>query len=208
MGSIIVRRQPVALGRDVRTWHETGLVFRARPMRTATRAVVLHWTGGENGGTGVFETLCDRGLSVHFLVDHAGMVWQYCDANACAAHCGGANAWSIGIEVANRAVPKPHARWPREEYVERVHGRDRPTTRFYPAQVDAALELTTVLCRAFGIPLDVPRDAGGKLVTTALSPATLSNYRGVLGHYHVTTRKDDPGTEIMRAVAAHGGRPA
>lgn len=210
--AIIVRGEPVFVDADVRTWHEHGLEFRGRRARRETRAVVLHWTGGEGGATDVFGVLRARKpdpLSVQFFVDQLGVIWQFCDAVALCAQCQGANAWSVGVEIANRSrPPAEHPKWPRELYEDRIHGRRRTTARFLPAQADAALKLTAALCRAFELPLDVPRDQGGQLVAGSLPASQLAAYRGVLGHLHVNPAKPDPGTEILRAVAELGGRPA
>lgn len=207
--AIIAGGEPVYVDADVRIWTDTGLGFGPRPLRSETRAVVLHWTGGEGGGPEVHRTLAARGLSVHFTIDQAGVVWQHLDANALSAGCKGANAWCVNVEVSNRSRPHvANAKWPRESYVDSIHGRDRQTTRFLPAQVDAALDLVSALCRRFDLPVDVPRGLDGKLVSTALPAGDLAVFRGVLGHLHVTTAKDDPGTEILRAVALRGGRAA
>jgi hypothetical protein len=40
---------------------------------------------------------------------------------------------------------------------------------------------------------DAPRTAGGAIPTRALSAGDLAQFKGVLGHYHVTNRKYDPG---------------
>ena len=40
---------------------------------------------------------------------------------------------------------------------------------------------------------DAPRDAGGAVLDRAMDDATLRAYEGLLGHYHVTKAKNDPG---------------
>jgi N-acetyl-anhydromuramyl-L-alanine amidase AmpD len=44
-----------------------------------------------------------------------------------------------------------------------------------------------------GIRLDYPRNKDKQLLTRALTPEQLAQFEGVLGHFHVTTRKTDPG---------------
>lgn len=208
--AIIVRGEPVYCNADVRTWNEPGgLRFFTRTVRSSTRAVMLHHTGGEGGGEQVHRTLVTRRLSVHFTIDQLGTIWQYVDADAYCQHAGKANPWSVGVEIANRArAPGAHPIWTREECVDRVHGRNRKATRFYAAQIDAALELVRALCSAYDLPIDVPRDADGKLVRTVLPANDLAAFRGVCGHYHANLKKVDPGTEILCKVAESGGRPA
>jgi N-acetyl-anhydromuramyl-L-alanine amidase AmpD len=200
--AIIVRGEPVFCAADVRVWSETGLRFPARGKRTETRAVVWHWTGGEGGGEQVHRVLTSRGLSVHFLVDQAGVVWQYADADAYCSHAKGANGWSCGVEISNRANGRAeHPRWPRQVTSERIHDRQMRVTRFLPAQVTAALALADALSRAYDLPRSVPTHPGGDLVTGELGGLERHAFSGHMGHYHLTTEKNDPGTVLMREFA-------
>lgn len=191
MGEIVVEGRPVALACEVRR----ELQFEALGRRTETRAVVLHWTGGEGGGAQVFRVLKERGLSVNFTIDRAGVVWQYADAAARCAHVGPGNAWTCGIEMTNAAnglvrdVPA---------YTERVHGKAFSCSGFTPAQLASAKELVGTLCRAFGLPYVSPS------VSTFLESKVLKEYRGVLGHFHFTRRKVDPGTRVFRELGLVG----
>lgn len=197
--SVIVGGRIVPVDARVRTWHEHGLTFVCGK-RAQTRAVVLHWTGGEGQSTQVYRTLKTRGLSVQFLIEQDGTIIQYTDADAYCSHAGGANAWTVGIEIANAATPTTNLAWPREVYRETIHGRTFRCARFYPEQLDAAFHLTRALCLAYGLPLDVPRGKDGELIRGVLPLRVLAEYRGVLGHYHLTTRKNDPGAEILQSI--------
>lgn len=203
-GRIIVGGREVACDAVVKTWHEHGLSFATEGPRTETRAVALHWTGGEGDGRQVHRVLRERHLSVQFCIEHDGTIYQYTDANARCMHAGLANGWSVGIEISNRANGQPHAKWTRSTYLEEVHDKTFRCSRFYAEQIEASIALTKALCRAYGLPFDVPRDSAGELVTTTLGTRELAAYRGVLGHYHVTRRKVDPGTELLRAIAQGG----
>jgi len=209
--AIIVNGDPVYVGRPVRLWNETGLAFRDRPKRTETRAVWLHLTGGERGGDGVFETLHDRGVSVNFCIDQDGTIWQYCDASVATAHAGGsdvvlsANPWAVGIEICNRANAEPsHKRWPREVASDVIRGEPFKATRFYPAQIQSAVALCNALCRAYGLPMDVPREVDGSIAARTLTIDELRSFRGVGGHFHNHLGKRDPGTEVLKSVADAG----
>ncbi len=194
MGDIIINGRAVPLCSEVRTWHDTELGFAALGKRTETRAVGLHWTGGEGGGAQVHRVLKSRGLSVQFFIDQLGVIWQYADASSRCAHIGLANGYTVGIEIANRATPAVNAKWPRDVYPERVHGKSFKCTAFYPAQVKAATELTQALCKAYGLPYETPAS------DTVLSPAELKAVRGVLAHFHVSRRKVDCGTRLLREM--------
>src|SRR5690606_14964258 len=176
----------------------------ALPYRTETRGVVVHHTGGEGGGKQVHRVLRNRGLSVQFFVDHEGVIWQYADANARAQHAGvTANGWTCGIEIQNRANASPLQNGIRREVViDSVHGVEAKRTTFLPEQVASTLALVSALCHWYGLPMVVPMD-GQRVRDGALTRAELASFRGVLGHFHVTKRKIDPGLAIMRAIAAH-----
>ncbi len=191
---MIVRGHPVSVPFDVRTWHTTGLGFPGLSMRSGTSSVGLHWTGGEGGPTQVHTVLNARRLSVHFFIDYAGVVYQFCDASARAAHIGTENARCIGVEIANRASAKPDPKHPREMYTDTVQGKTFRASYFTFWQVESARALTTALCSAYGLPYASP--ASSKV----LPPADLRAFRGVLGHFHATKRKVDPGTRLFRDI--------
>lgn len=190
---------------EVKLWHETGLGFPALAKRSETRAVVLHWTGGEGGGPDVHRTLGARRLSVHFLIDQKGVVWQYCDADMLCAHAKGANPWSVGIEIANRAtVFRPgqnlNEKWPRKDYTEHVHGKPAACKRFYWVQVQSAIKLTKALCEHYGLPYRAPTR------NTYETEKYLAQWRGVLGHFHINEKKRDPGIWLLNRMGLRDWR--
>ncbi len=189
MDSIIVSGRAVPIDAPVRVWHDTELGFPALGARTETRAVGLHWTGGYGGGPQVHRTLRARGLSVQFCIDVDGVIWQYADASARAAHIGLANGWSVGVEICNPASSKALGR---EIYIEKVHGKSFKCSYYHPGQVASIYALVSTLCRAYGLPYEAPSS------TTVLTPAELKTVRGVIGHFHVTRRKIDPGARLLR----------
>src|SRR5687767_4118100 len=179
-----------------------------------------------------FEILHDhRGLSVHFMLDIDGTIYQTLDVKERAWHGGTANSRSVGIEIANMGAyasgeTDPFKQWygkddkgrtritvpqrlgdggvrtpnfigypARDEMiVGEVQGKDRRQYDFTPEQYDSLIKLTAALCKVLpNIECDYPRDENGKLITKALTPDQQQNYRGLIGHYHVTTQKSDPG---------------
>jgi N-acetyl-anhydromuramyl-L-alanine amidase AmpD len=198
---ILIGGHPHYVGREVRVWSESGLSFEALGKRTETRAVVVHHTGGEGDAAQVHRVLKGRGLSVQFFIDHLGIIHQYCDASARASHAGTANGWSCGIEIQNRANANPVQRGiKREVVIERIHGKEGKRTTMLPEQVASAIALVEVLCKAYGLPMEVPLT--GADVTATVVP-NLSMWRGVLGHLHLKATKIDPGLVVLRAIAAH-----
>jgi N-acetyl-anhydromuramyl-L-alanine amidase AmpD len=162
----------------------------------------VHHTGGEGDAAQVHRVLTERGLSVHFYIDHGGVVYQFCDADAYCSHASGANGYSVGIEIANRAnAQADHAKWERDLTRETIHGQTSTATRFYPAQIAAAIALCESLSKAYGLPLCVPEDVSGMPLARVMSKGELAAYRGIMGHLHCTTKgKRDPGLEILREM--------
>lgn len=178
-----------------------------------------------------FKVLHDeRRLSVHFLLDVDGTIYQTLDLKERAWHAAEANDRSIGVEIAHiGAYPKkadpvliewypkdslgPYVRFPKwmketgirtPDFVARparrgllsgpIHGTTYYQYDFTTEQYRALAHLAAALHGVFPkIRLDYPRAGNGKPLTRALSAAELQGFSGLLGHYHVTKRKTDPG---------------
>lgn len=171
----------------------------------------------------------DRELSVHFLLDVDGTIYQTMDVREQAWHAGKANTRSIGVEIAQIGAYPSGAtatldRWyqqdakgpyvsldmlegwnvrtegfiarPRAASVQTgmIHGTEYHQYDFTKEQYASLAKLTAALSRALpGLEIDAPRDTAGEVRTDVLSPEEYDRFRGVLGHYHVTTAKQDPG---------------
>ena len=178
-----------------------------------------------------FNILHDhRTLSVHFMLDVDGTIYQTLDLKERAWHAGTANDRSVGIEIANMGayppgkmdtlnkwyktdddgkvelvIPKARQaaiRTPnfksgpiRNDLVEgTINGHDVVQYDLTPEQYKALAKLTATLNKVFPkIKLDYPRDENGKLITHVLSPEQDKQYHGLIGHYHITDHKIDPG---------------
>ena len=200
-------------------------------LQRTVNQIVMHY---DVAGTSrqCFKILHDiRDLSVHFMVDLDGTIYQTLDVKERARHAGGVNDRSIGIEIANiGAYPTnataPLADWYQHDtngqtriviparfgdgglrttnFVARPARNDAVTNTiqgellvqydFTPEQYDALSRLVAALCAVLPeIKCDAPRDESGDVPTEKLPDEELENFRGVLGHYHITTRKIDPG---------------
>jgi N-acetylmuramoyl-L-alanine amidase len=194
-----------------------------------------------------FKVLHDlRGLSVHFMLDLDGTIYQTLDLKERAWHAGKANDRSVGVEIANMgAYPPAKAqvldRWyqpdetgkmrvvlpksmgdggirtpdfvaypARDERVEgNIQTRDLVQYDLTDEQYAALIKLTATLnCVLPRIALDYPRDDGGALKTTLMTPDELSAFSGVLGHYHVSKVKVDPGPALNWDRLMDGARRA
>ncbi len=181
-----------------------------RPRVEPVRVVVLHHTAAENPHTTVIHTLKSRtsggapeGLSVHFIIDRAGVVHQTADLSLVTLHAGRANPFSVGIEIVSRGQGTAAPGKPREAYRALVRGRYVRYLKFYSEQLKAAKLLTRALCQHYGIPYEVPRDFNGKVSTAVLSLEQMATYHGVLGHLHITNSKVDPSIHLLEEIAGN-----
>jgi N-acetyl-anhydromuramyl-L-alanine amidase AmpD len=169
-----------------------------------------------------FKVLHDvRGLSVQLMLDLDGTIYQTCDLRERARHAGGANDRSIGVEIAHpgflsEAVqaaygddgrlrlpagiqrgalgPGPFKPARRQPVAGTIQGREVRMYDFTAAQYKALVKLTAALHRIFPkIALDVPRGDDGAIIPRVLSREELRDFSGLLGHYHVSQAKLDPG---------------
>ena len=75
-----------------------------------------------------------------------------------------------------------------------VDRRDLVQADFTDAQYASVAALLDALCATFPrVRRDVPRAADGEVLDRALTPDELAAFSGVLGHWHVTSAKVDPG---------------
>jgi len=216
--AIIIGGEPVFVGAPVKLWTDSGLEFKAsgKNARSRNRPVdllVLHVTGGEGPPPQVFRTLSGRGLSCDFVIDFDGVIWQHSDpANVCTFHAGFVNDRSIGVEIVNYGWtnnPKLKEKWEplREQYDTVIHGRKIKMARSNNAQHAATLALCDALtsCGRLSIPRRFPRDQHGRLITSAMTRAEIADFRGVIGHFHLTSAKIDPGTDMFGTLDMAGG---
>jgi len=179
-----------------------------------------------------FKVLHDnRDLSIHFMLDLDGTIYQTLDLKERAWHATTSNSRSIGIEIANvGAFPTTNAaslyEWYKtnsqgqvsiqipaqlgdpgfrttnfvghparpEPIIGQIQEQELIQYDFTPQQYRALIHLTAAICKVFPkIPCDYPRDEQGRLITHKLPDQVLTNYHGLLGHYHIQENKIDPG---------------
>lgn len=171
----------------------------------------------------------DRELSVHFLLDVDGTIYQTMDLRDQAWHAAQANPRSVGIEIAQIGAYPPAERatltewydedsrgpfvaidklepWkirtpgfiarPRHPELKRglIHGTEYRQYDFTAQQYDSLIKLTAALHRALpSIKIQAPLDDNGAVRSDAMSDDEYERFSGILGHYHITQRKQDPG---------------
>ncbi|MBK9032933.1 MAG: N-acetylmuramoyl-L-alanine amidase [Myxococcales bacterium] len=184
-----------------------------RPSLTATQAVikkfVLHHDGVNSSEVCWNVLQNERGLSCHFLIDNDGTIYQTLDLALMGYHAAAYNTDSIGVEFCNRGIldnPDYYAtaavKHPiSDDYF--INGHKMKSFDFTEMQYQAFYNLAQVLAKYLpNLALEYPRDpqlptkpAWGTLgpVSPTGDSYPASSFAGFCGHYHLTTRKWDPG---------------
>lgn len=198
----------------VTNWHTSGMEFKpGQGARKRTRPPdlgVLHWTGGEGGAKSVFKTLQNRSLGVEFLIDKDGTTYQFADPfRVDTFDAGPYNRRSWGVEMVNHGFSETRfgdAKERRGTYKNTIQGRspDLDIARFYLPQLTSMLLLVDFLCQHTPTVKRVPRDVTGCVASRTLTPDELKNFSGVVGHFHLSGNKTDPGREPFAWLSLAG----
>lgn len=184
-------------------------------LRRVVTQVVVHYDVAVTSAN-CFRILHEkRGLSCHFLLDVDGTVYQTLDLKERAWHAAEANDRSIGIEIANIGAyrdPSELATWydaggalvlpawlPRGELGPGpfrparpgpIRGEVHGTALYQQDYTDAQYEALAKLLAALVIVFPEIRAEAPDTTTVLDDPA---GFRGIVGHYHLTRNKVDPG---------------
>ena len=173
--------------------------YSGRPKRKV-RYFVNHWDVCLSS-TSCQKVLDKRGISVHFLIDNDGTIYQTLDMQHAAWHAGSArtNRPSVGVEISNAYYPKYQAWYVKNGCGERpvvedawVHGNKLdPFLGFYPKQIEALKALWKAISVAADIPYETPLNQFGKTSTKYEQAVAYGNYTGFVSHYHISKNKID-----------------
>lgn len=198
----------------VRNWESTGLQFKAgqaanRKRKRDIDLAVIHWTAGENPATSTYKTLVTRGLGIEFVVDVDGVLWQMADPlEVDTADVGPFNPRSLGFEVTCYGYRKEGQKAPREraERKEMIHGRPLLVASFLEAQKETlAVALKTLHATGlFRFELVAPAESMVAAYPRLLPARFVRSYQGVVGHFHLSEEKTDPGLEVFEWMFAKG----
>ncbi len=156
------------------------------------------------------KVLNKRGISVHFLIDNDGTIFQMLDTQHKAWHAGipryeGGNPKGIGVEIANAYYPKYQSWYVKNGFGERplqehgyVHGKTLdPFLDFYPVQLEALKALWKACHIGVGIPLEYPKNAEGYIETGIHKECERGKFHGVCNHYNfIKTKIDCAGLDL------------
>ncbi len=164
-------------------------------LQQVLRQFVVHHDGCRDSKT-CFQVLHnERGLSVHFLIDNDGTIYQTLDLVDCGFQAAGVNEISVGVELANRgdAIRFPDEyKGHRDKLTCSIHGHQFLAYSYTKDQVESMTAIGRTMARLFpNLPQTYPLAGTGDTLWTAISDPR--EYQGWLGHYHVTQQKWDPG---------------
>ena len=147
------------------------------------------------------RVLNQRGISVHFLIDNDGTIYQMLDTQHKAWHAGSINGKSIGVEIANAYYPKYQNWYEKNGFGKRpiVSGaicngsKMEDFLDFYPVQIEALKALWVACNKAYDIPLEAPESGRSDFLTSRKTEASVKNgsFKGYVSHYHQSNRKID-----------------
>ena len=150
------------------------------------------------------KVLNRRGISVHFLIDNDGTIFQMLDTQHKAWHAGisnyeGGNTKGIGVEISNAYYTKYQDWYVQRGFGERpiqengyVHGRKLdPFLDFYPIQLEALKTLWKAVHIGVGIPLEYPKNSQGEHDTGLHRECERGKFHGICNHYNFTKNKID-----------------
>ena len=159
-----------------------------------------HWDVCLNSKT-CNRVLEQRGISVHFLLDNDGTIYQTMDMNHAAWHAGDKklNHNTVGIEISNAYDLKYQDWYKKNGFGERpvidgetVHGNKlKPFTGFYDVQIQALKQLWKAIHEGLGVPYDCPVDEKGETLKRVDPKVKSGSFKGFVSHYHATERKID-----------------
>ncbi len=193
---VVLWSEPDGLKANPGTYYD----YTGRPKRNI-RLFVNHWDVCLNS-TSCASVLNRRGISVHFLIDNDGTIYQALDMQHGAWHAGHvrSNRASVGVEISNAYYPKYQDWYVKNGFSERpivedawVHGEELdPFLGFYPVQIEALKALWKAIHQSAGVELQTPLDQNtNKTSTKYYQDALYSNYSGFVSHYHISKKKID-----------------
>lgn len=170
-----------------------------------------------------FDILCKRGISTHFDINYDGTIYQFLDCYHSAWATGDNNNMSIAIDMNNPVLPEAKESDPanglRDIYQDKINGSLKTMLGYTDAQYESLI----ALLKAFISPMQIPGEPdwiplpniqqncfppitdSGEIINRLLKDPT--GFVGMLGHYHCSAQKWDPGPAFdwMRVLSGLKG---
>ncbi|HEY0252435.1 MAG TPA: N-acetylmuramoyl-L-alanine amidase, partial [Kofleriaceae bacterium] len=180
--------------------------------RATIKQFVIHADGCRNSEMCFNVLHNERGLSVHFLIDNDGTIFQTLDLALMAFHAESWNVNSIGVELANRGDASADPHYYRDRRMEReteqcqINGRGILGWAYTREQVTSLTGLCRELRRILpNLPVEYPQSVPGVQRWDTFEDANRmrESYAGYVGHYHLTSQKWDPGPFDFKKMCSH-----
>ncbi|MEO8844428.1 MAG: N-acetylmuramoyl-L-alanine amidase [Kofleriaceae bacterium] len=171
-------------------------------VKASIKQFVIHHDGCNTADMCFSVLQNERGLSVHFLLDNDGTIYQTIDLGLMAYHASEWNIDSIGIEMCNKGDAIAFPNW-------YASGKYGPKRRIKDCKInnhtihaydytDEQYDSFSKLCRALqkylpNLPAEFPQASPGKQQWGTIPKDQSMRFAGYIGHYHLWDQKWDPG---------------
>ena len=173
----------IAFRPALRSYYSNGKQPPLEAVKAIIKMFVIHHDGCSSADMCWNVLQNERGLSVHFLLDNDGTIFQTADLAMMAYHAAEWNLNSIGVELCNRGDAK------KEPTYYSKHGVNRPVTPckvnnhtilsydYMPAQYDSLVSLSRALLRLLpNLPPEYPQSSPGVQSWDTLPGSVTHNY--------------------------------
>jgi hypothetical protein len=164
---------------------------------------VNHWDAALSSES-CAKIINKRGLSMHFLIDNDGTIYQTLDIQHVAWQAGSRlwNTNSIGVEISNAFYTKYQSWYERKGFGPRpIESGHKINNRkiedhlgFYPVQLEALAALWAAVHNATGMSLDICEVRGH------CPDCAEGRHSGFINHFNLTTNKMDCASLNMKEV--------
>ncbi|HVZ23883.1 MAG TPA: peptidoglycan recognition family protein, partial [Vicinamibacterales bacterium] len=186
----------------LRTYYQNGKQPPLDAVKAVIKQFVVHHDGCSSSDMCFAVVQNERGLSVHFMIDNDGTIFQTIDLAWMAYHAADWNIASIGVELCNRGDAKKEPNYyssgrfgPKRDVKPcKINGNTILAFDYTPAQYDSFTRLARGLQRLLpNLPAEFPQSSAGVQSWETMPPSASFSFSGYIGHYHLTNQKWDPG---------------
>ena len=186
----------------LRSYYSNGKAPPLEAVKATIKQFVIHHDGCSSSDMCFNVVQNERGLSVHFLIDNDGTIYQTIDLALMAYHAADWNLNSIGVELCNRGDAKKEPNYyssgragPKRDVKPcKINGHTFLAFDYTKQQYDSLTRLARALTRLLpNLPAEYPQSSPGQQSWDTLPASTTFSYAGYIGHYHLTAQKWDPG---------------
>ncbi|MFT3700276.1 MAG: N-acetylmuramoyl-L-alanine amidase [Kofleriaceae bacterium] len=188
------------------SWRRPLFNFKDNPpyeaVKSVVRQFVIHHDGCNNADMCWSVLQNERGLSVHFILDNDGTIYQTIDLGLMAYHASEWNTYSIGVEMCNKGDAIAFPNWyssgkygpKRDVKTIKINNSTIKAYTYTKEQMDSLTGLGRVLQRLLpNLPAEFPQASPGKQQWNTINHDVSMKFAGYIGHYHLWDQKWDPG---------------